>query len=200
MTKSNDQNPPGEENLSPEELEALDDARKIQAKRKAKRKSRNVQEAASVSITSLMDIMTILLVFMLKNYAANPMNVNPSEDLALVQSLETNESHEQLTPLAITSKHIVVDNQPIVQVKDGKVSAAAKRDGEDGYFITPLFDALQAVAEHQKKLSSYNASVKFKGRLMVIGDQDVPYRLLSEVLYTAGQAEFGEFEFAVIRM
>jgi len=196
MTKSNDDS----KKLSPEELEAIADLKKIQAKRKESSKNRRDEFESSVSITSLMDIMTILLVFMLKNYATNPMNINPSSDLQLVQSTEKNELHERMTPLAITKNHILVDDKPIVQIKDGKVSPSAKRDGEDGYFITPLFDALKAVAEHQKKLASYNTNVKFKGRLLVLGDELIPYRLLSEVLYTAGQAEFAEYEFAVIKM
>ncbi len=190
----------GKKQLTPEEIEDLDDFRRIQRKRKEKAKAKRILSAGGLSITSLLDIMTILLVFMLKNYATNPMNINTSADLQLVKSTEQKEIHTQLTPLAITSKHVLVDNKPVVQVKDGKVSAAVKREGEDGYFITPLFDSLKDVAEHQKKLSRYNPNVRFSGRLMVIGDESVPFRLLTEVLYTAGQAEFGEFEFAVIKM
>lgn len=186
--------------LTEAELEAIANLKKIQARRKEQAKAKRGSTAASVSITSLLDIMTILLVFMLMNYATNPANVNPSADLELVASLETNELVTHLTTLAITQKHILVDDKPVVQVKDGKVSPTAKRDGEDGYFITPLFDALQAAADHQKKLASYNRNVQFSGRMMVIGDEEVSFRLLSEVLYTAGQAEFGEFEFAVIRL
>ncbi len=189
-----------EKNLTPEELEELEEKRKLRLKRRKRSKGRRPGDKQEMSITSLMDIMTILLVFMLMNYATSPLNINPSADLQLVQSLETQETHSHLTPLAITKKHILVDDKPIVQVKEGKVSASAKRDGEDGYFITPLFDALQTAAEKQKKLSQYNSSVKFQGRMLIIGDEEVPYRLLAEVLYTAGQAEFGEFEFAVIRL
>lgn len=181
--------------IDPQELE---DFRRIQEKRKAKGKRDRLKQ--QFSITSLMDIMTILLVFMLKNYASNPMNINPSEDLQLVKSLETEELHTRLTPLAITQNHILVDDKAVVQVKKGRVAASTKREGEDGYFITPLFDSLQETVKHQKKLAQYNPSVKFTGKLLVIGDESVPYRLLTEVLYTAGQAEFNQFEFAVIRM
>ncbi len=186
--------------LTPEEIEELEFQKKAKDARKEKMKLRRPGGGVALTPTSLLDIMTILLVFMLKNYATNPMNINPSGDLRLVKSTDVSESHKHLVPLAITSKHILVDDKPVVQVKDGKVSATAKREGGDGYFITPLFDALQATAEHQKKLAEYNSSVKFEGELMIVADKDVPFRLLSEVLYTAGQAEFGKFEFAVIRL
>jgi len=184
--------------LSIEELEALEDAKKIQAKRKEQHKARREQEAQPLSITSLMDIMTILLVFMLMNYATDPMNINPSDELSLVPSVSIDKIHERMTTMAITKNHLLVDDKPVVQVKDGKVPVTAKREGEDGYFITPLFDALKAQADNVKKLATYNKSLKFKGNLMIIGDEEAPFRLLSEVMYTAGQAEFGNFEFAVI--
>ena len=193
-----EENKDQEQKLTPEELEELEFHRKSKAKRKAKAKRRLDKDEVSVTITSLMDIMTILLVFMLKNYSTDPLNVTQTDDLQLVPSVHTEKTKKDLTPLAVTSTHILVDDNPVVQVKDGKVSASAKRDGEDGYFISPLFDSLQAVVEHQRKIAQYNPSVKFEGRVLIVGDKNVPYRLLSEVMYTAGQAEFGEFEFAVI--
>ena len=33
----------------------------------------------------------------------------------------------------------------------------------------------------------------------VVADKDTPYRLVLEVMYTAGQAEFGKFKFAVVK-
>ena len=40
---------------------------------------------------------------------------------------------------------------------------------------------------------------KFDGLLTVVAHQETPYRLLTEVLYTAGQAEFQKFRFAVLK-
>ena len=41
------------------------------------------------------------------------------------------------------------------------------------------------------QVTSDTAAAPFTGELSVIADQPVPYRLLMEVLYTAGQAELG---------
>jgi hypothetical protein len=40
---------------------------------------------------------------------------------------------------------------------------------------------------------------KFDGVLTIIAHNETMYRLLTEVLYTAGQAEFQKFKFAVIK-
>jgi biopolymer transport protein ExbD len=39
----------------------------------------------------------------------------------------------------------------------------------------------------------------FDGTAMVMVDKTVPYRLLTEVLYSAGQAEFRNYHLVVIR-
>ncbi len=185
--------------LTLEELEAIQDFEVIKAKRKAKKASRSGGSEAGLSIDSLLDILTILLVFLLMNYSTDSTNVTPTDDLQLVKSIEIEKSHKQMVPIGITRDFILVDNKPIVQVKDGRVSASAKREGADGFFITPLFDSLEEESKKQKKIAQYNSSVKFEGQMMVIVDENVPYRLLSEVLYTAGQAEFAQYEFVVLR-
>jgi hypothetical protein len=39
----------------------------------------------------------------------------------------------------------------------------------------------------------------FKGELVLIADQTIPYRMVSEVLYTAGQAEYGKYRLVVLK-
>lgn len=157
---------------------------------------------AQLSITSLMDAFTILLVFLLMSYAADPTQITQSEDLQLVQSTETLASIKAV-PVAITKKFVLVNEQPIVEIQNGKVPATAKRDGGDGYFIIPLAERLKEEAEKQRLLEkivggSGTKRFKFEGRIMVVADKDVPFRLLTEVMYTAGQSEFGNFMFAAI--
>jgi len=41
--------------------------------------------------------------------------------------------------------------------------------------------------------------VPFKGRLLLQCDREIPFSLLREVMYTAGQAQFGEFKFVVYK-
>jgi len=65
--------------------------------------------------------------------------------------------------------------------------------------ITPLFKELKEDVQKQKKIAKYNPSAAFKGEVTIVADQDMSFRLLSEVMYTAGQAEFSKFKFAVVK-
>jgi biopolymer transport protein ExbD len=168
----------------------------LMKKKESKIKERS-GEVQDININSLMDILTIMLVFLLKSYATDPINIVPGPDLDLVKTSSL------LTPAAtvsvtVSKSAIVVDNQPVLVVKDGKVEASQKRGGEDSYFIIPLSKALVEAAEKKRRLEAVNPTVKFDGVCTIIMDKETPYRLLTEVMYTAGQAEFSNYKFAAI--
>lgn len=150
-----------------------------------------------LNITAMMDMMTIILVYLLKSYSTAPDNIQPSDDLKLAVST-TRIKPEDAVPVAITKKGIMVNDKTVVVVQNGKVPAQFKEgQKENAYLISPLLQAMKNEAEKQKTIARYNKSKDFKGMVMVIGDRMVPYRLLTEVLYTVGQAEFGQYKFAV---
>ncbi|MDF1565590.1 MAG: biopolymer transporter ExbD [Deltaproteobacteria bacterium] len=163
-----------------------------------RKKKREVEEPGPLTITSLMDILTILLVFLLKSFSANPVNITMSDDLQLPSSSATLEP-EEAVPVAVTTRQILVNDVSVAEVIDGKVDVSTKRDGEQGFFIEPLFEALNKEADKQKRIAKHNTAQEFKGLALVIAHQDTNYRLLNEVLYTAGQAQFSQFKFAVIK-
>ncbi len=172
-----------------------EDFERYVAKKKAKKKGRRESDSAELSITSLMDILTIILVFMLMNYAANPTNITESEDLKLAPSIEIAQPQEAI-PVAITKRAILVDNEPVAEVKNGKISAADKT-AAGTMFIKPLGDKLMQVKDFQMKLAKAGGK-KFEGKLLLIVDKATPYSLLREVLLTAGNTGFGKFYFIVM--
>jgi len=168
----------------------------LKRKKASKVKDRD-NKLNDININSLLDILTIMLVFLLKSYATDPINITPGSDLDIPKS--TSLLKPAATVMVTVSKSaIVVDNQPVLVIKDGKVEASQKRGGEDGYFIIPLNKVLVDAAEKKRRLASVNPTVKFEGICTLVMDKDTPYRLVAEVMYTAGQAEFSKFKFATI--
>jgi biopolymer transport protein ExbD len=79
-------------------------------------------------------------------------------------------------------------------------SAARWTRRSSGYLINPLLNQLQKHATRLKKIEKkFGKKMKFKGEIVLIADQSLPYRLVSEVLYTAGQAEFGKYRLLVLK-
>lgn len=180
--------------LTAEEMERLEELQRYTDKKKGKKKRRETL-SRELSITSLMDALTIILVFMLMNYAVNPTNITSSDDLKLAPSVENTQPQEAI-PVAITKRAILVDNEPVAEVKDGKVSVADKT-AEGTAFIKSLADKLNLVKDQQKALAEAQGKT-FEGNLLLVVDDQAPYSLLREVMLTAGKVGFGKFSFIVM--
>jgi biopolymer transport protein ExbD len=157
-------------------------------------KRRAQVKEAKLNITSLMDIMTIILVFLLKSYSTEDIQIAPSDDLRLPSS--SAQKPPELAVNAVVSKvNITVDGVKVVDVSGGIVGEEYKR----GTLISPLFDTLKEKADEAKALAERNPANAFKGRILLQCDRDIPFSLVREVMYTAGQAQFAEFKFVVYK-
>ncbi|HEX6838346.1 MAG TPA: biopolymer transporter ExbD [Polyangia bacterium] len=173
------------------------------AKRQLKRFRAQVEEEAIehqmayLNITPMMDMMTILLVFLLKQFSVQAAALQMPPEMTLPTS-----TIEQQRPLAvnvtITQSAILVEGDGVTTVRNGAVDPSVKRDGANGYYITPLVDVMTKHANRLKKIAAMGGTA-FDGTAMVMVDKNTPYRLLTEVLYSAGQAEFKNYHLVVIR-
>ncbi len=74
---------------------------------------------------------------------------------------------------------------------DGVVAEEALR----GSMIEPLYDTLQERADDLKGCSAADPSFRFDGKLILVTERSVPWETVRQVMYTSGQAQFGEFHF-----
>ena len=163
---------------------------------KKKRKRRAMEEPGALSMNSLMDIMTIILVFLLKSYSTDPVQLKQAPDLRPPFS-NSQLKPVQSTTLTVTLNNILVDEKPVMRLEGGVVPEAETQQA--GMLISPLLDLLNDAVEHQKKVQKFNKNTEFKGIVTIISDRHVPFSLLTKVMYTAGQAEFSKFKFMVVK-
>ena len=163
-----------------------------------RRKAKRLEDVGPLAITSLMDILTVLLLFLIKNYSTTPVNITMSDDLTLPDST-AQLAPEDAVPIAITARQILVNDQAVATIQNGRVEAVHKDGGEEGYLIRPVRDALAEEAEAQRRIASFNVAQDFTGTALLIAHRETSFRVISEVLYSAGQAEFSQFRFTVIQ-
>jgi biopolymer transport protein ExbD len=174
-----------------------------EAKKQLARFRERVEEEAEehrqayLNITPMMDMMTILLVFLLKQFSVQTAAASMAEGLTLPQSTSETQRPEAVN-VTVTQSSILVEGDAVAPVRAGAVDPSYKRDGANGYYITPLVDILTKHATRLKKISMLGGR-EFDGTAMVMVDKSIPYRLLTEVLYSAGQAEFKNYHLVVIR-
>lgn len=175
------------------------------ALRRAIRRNAKEPDIDFLNITAMLDMMTIILVFLLKNMSSSNAAPPQSDDLKLPVSVLTTPPKEEGVALFITKSQIALaDNpDPIVQLPDRAqlastgLDARYKRDGINGFYITPLGNALQVVREQDKAIRAAKG-LDDKSEAIIIAHEETPYRLLMEVLATLGQSEFGRFRLMVM--
>ncbi len=168
--------------------------------RRARRKAREAAgEIKELNITAMMDMMTIILVFLLKSYSASSLSVNLSDDLKVPTSTTQVHPQENIN-VTISMREVAVNDRKAVATENGVIPRAYKEEGKaDAFYVGAIYDALKKEVDKQKYIAQYNSRVPFTGRVNVTADKRIPYRTLMEVLYTAGQAELGEYKFMVLK-
>jgi biopolymer transport protein ExbD len=176
------------------------------ALRKAIRRNAKDPEIDFLNITAMLDMMTIILVFLLKNSTSSNAAPPQSDDLKLPRSVVLGQPKEEGVAIFISKTQILVgDNPDPVLLLPGRdvlassgIDARFKRNGANDLYIVPLANALQSVREQDKAIRTAKGIDSEKSEAVIIADTDTPYRLLLEVLFTLGQSDFGKFHLMVL--
>jgi biopolymer transport protein ExbD len=176
------------------------------ALRKAIRRNAREPEIDFLNITAMLDLMTIILVFMLKSMASSSASIPQSKDLTLPASVMVAEAAQEGVVVVISKSQILVgdDPNPIVllpgreQLAQSGVDAKYKRSGPNDLYIVPLANALSHARETDKAIRAAKGLDPSSSEAIIVADSTTPYRLLIEVLFTLGQSEFGKYHLMVI--
>lgn len=169
---------------------------KAQIRKKLRRMPEH--DERGLTMYPLMDVMTILLVFMIMQFAQEAAAVVESNDLQIPYSTSDAES-QQSVPVQITRAQIVVDGNNVLALRNGVIDASHKQGGGTGFLVTPLHNVLLQHRDRLKAIEQISPSRPFKGEVQIIADKRTPFRTLSEVIYTLGQAEFSNIHFVVLQ-
>ena len=162
--------------------------------RKAVKRVPEGEDVRHLNITAMMDMMTILLVFLLKSFASSSAAITSSEDVRPPVST-TRASPKDTVAITVTPKNILVGDKEVVRLANGVVPA----DQLQGRLVLPLGAALKREVDKLKYIAERNPAAPFNHELSIIGDKKVPYDLLLTVLYTAGQNELENYRFVVLQ-
>lgn len=170
-------------------------------------RQRHAVKPIDLQLTSLLDILVIILVFLLKTFSASTHNFSAVPGLTLPVSRSLDVPPDSLH-LAVTVDGIVFENERVVNFTR-TADDVGSSDGssrytfntadldEGGRRIMPLYDALVKAREKAEALraksSARDASgepLKFEGILALQADKKVDYDILRKVMYTSGAAGY----------
>jgi biopolymer transport protein ExbD len=173
-------------------------------KRGRPRRKRN--QTFSLQLTSMMDVLIIIVIFLLKSYGLSIMQV-PQEDKMTLPISRSTELFGEGIVLMIAKDQIMIDSEPVVQFQGDWNEAKFELPPEStenalGGRILPVYDILKRKKEEFDTLASRSenpaeAMKKWTGELLVQADKDVPYDIIRRVMFTAGVAGYKQFRLTV---
>ena len=173
--------------------------------RKAIRRNAHEPEVNFLNITAMLDIMTIILVFLLKTLGESSAAVPQSDDLRLPNSVIKTQPHQEGVVVTVSKTQILVGDEKVMTLPGREstaqtgVGARFKRGGPNDLYIVPLGSALQAARKTDIAVRKAKGLDPSSSEAIIIADRGTPYRLFIEVLFTLGQSEFGKYHLMVIQ-
>ena len=151
--------------------------------KRAERRSRN-QTMVDMNLVSLIDVFTILIFFLLSN--SGGVETLPSPKAVLLPESVAQKSPLETVVVIVSGTEILVDGRKVAMVADVL--------GADGDLIEPLKAELELQANRQVVRKENEA---LRRRLTIMGDKEIPYRLLRKIMVTSARANFSDVSFAV---
>ena len=142
-----------------------------------------------LNLTSMMDMFTIILVFLLKTYSTDGMLIQPSEYLTLPTST-VEKSPEVALDLVISKEWIMVNHEPVVTVAEVLAS--------EDLIVQSLKENLEVYAREAKRMEELYGT-KFSGKVTIQGDKEIPYQLLVKVMATCGKSDYPNMRLVVYK-
>jgi biopolymer transport protein ExbD len=199
---------PQDQNSSEDEIVAFE--------KKDRKGPRAGDDTSDLNINSMMDMITILLVFLLVTLTSDPLSIKQDDFLLLAKST-VDYNPQDSVPVTLTKNKIIVDNKAVVKVdcsvggqvcqrEDYKrndafysVDKSFKEDGDEkSFMIEPLHKSLEQIVKQQKE-EAKELGREFKPVATIICDGNIPFRLIAETVYTSGMAGLSELNFAIIK-
>ena len=156
------------------------------AKRMEKHHKRN-KGSAVLNLVSLMDIFTILVFFLLVN-SSDVETLPNAKDVQLPESIAEQKARETVVIL-IGVEVILVQGTPVAKVAD-----VINIQGND---IPALREALKS--QNDRVLRREATDGIASREVTIMGDKEIPYRLLKKVMATCTASDYGQISLAVLQ-
>src|SRR5262245_28880792 len=151
--------------------------------KRAERKERNKQQL-DLNLVSLIDIFTILIFFLLSS--ATEVETLPNSRAVKLPESTADTFPKETIVVSISGSEIVVDGRKVADVAE---VMKAKDD------VIPTLKAELELLSRRQVIREKNQALK--AAITIMGDKDIPYRLLRKVMVTSARANFTDVSFAV---
>lgn len=153
--------------------------------RRMKRMSRNRKKPAGLNLTSLMDIFTILVFFLLFNSGSSEV-VEAPKVIKLPDSIVETKPRETVVIL-VTPEEVLVQGEVVTTTAE---LLASEKD-----LVPAITDRLQVL---ERNLIGIKTKAMAEGKeVTLLADKTIPFRVLKKIMSTCTDSGYGKISLAV---
>jgi biopolymer transport protein ExbD len=181
---------------------------------RSRRGRKKIESAFDLQLTSMMDILVIIVVFLLKSYAASTSSFNSVPGLKLPISASQDIPPDSLVVI-VTPEGITLENDRVLDFVQTQAEVGSSDAGyqlknadvdENGLKIVPLYDALlkardksELLRAKSKARDEHGNPLPFEGVLAIQADKRIKYDTIRKVMYTSATAGYKVFRFLAVQ-
>lgn len=149
---------------------------------------------ADLQLTPLIDMFIVILIFLLMSFSASGEIVSANKDIKLPMAAHVEKLER--TPIISISYPKNDPSGGIVTLESREVSTAREllEDSGPDWKIAKLTETLLKMKQRWKVT---NPDKPWQGKLIIQSDQNVDFKIIKKVMYSAGVAGYGNLLFAV---
>jgi biopolymer transport protein ExbD len=187
---------------------------------RSRRGRKKINSSFELQLTSMMDVLVIIVVFLLKSYATSANNFASAPGLKLPISASQNNPPDSLQVI-VTPEAITFENQRVLEfVQTAAADFGTNPNAAANYTfkpsdldtkernlrILPLFDALtkarqqsEVLRQKSKARDADGKPLPFDGIIAIQADKRVHYDTIRRIMYTAAAAGYKTFRFLAMK-
>lgn len=155
--------------------------------RRIRRMERNRKKVTGLNLTSLMDVFTILVFFLLANSSSSEVLTTPKQ-IKLPDSIVEAKPRETVV-IMVSADTVLVQGEKVIGTSE---------------VLTSQNDSVPAIAERLGRLEQNIIGIHTKGvvqskEITLLADKSIPFRVLKKIMSTCTSSGYGRISLAVIQ-
>jgi biopolymer transport protein ExbD len=159
----------------------------VKGSRRIKRMTRNRKTITKMNLTSLMDVFTILVFFLLVNSGQSELLESPKQ-VTLPESTAESKPRETVV-IFVTPEEVLVQGQPVVSLEEVMAT------GEPN--IEAVMERLAALRE--TIIGPATLAVAGSQEVTILADRSIPFSVVKKIMSTCTSEGYGRISLAVIQ-
>lgn len=157
-------------------------------------RTRKVKGADGLNITSMMDMFTIILLFLLKSFSTDGSMLTNAEGLSLPNSISSNKPEKVNLQLAVTHDSIMIDDIPIEATE--KIRSTDQVDFDQD--TTTVMDRrLQEEMAKEEKLVRDGILNDVEGEIIIQLDKNINFDIMYKITRLCARNGYINMKYAV---